>query len=104
MHDHCSVLVRSVEALHPLLFISSESHFPQPPETGRIKKKFPLYHYDTPAVKSCAATTSKMRLSVFTVGVFACLLAVVAAWSKEGTFPPLTYHLLLPDLSRRVQS
>lgn len=30
-----------------------------------------------------------MRLSAFTLGLVACLLAVVAAWSKEGAFLPV---------------
>lgn len=35
-----------------------------------------------------SATTNKMRLSLFTVGILACLLAVVTAWSKEGACFP----------------
>jgi hypothetical protein len=33
-------------------------------------------------------TTTKMRLSLLTVAIVACLLTLVAAWSKEGKFSP----------------
>jgi hypothetical protein len=33
-----------------------------------------------------------MRLPFFTVAILACLITVVAAWSKEGKFAPDTSH------------
>jgi hypothetical protein len=41
-----------------------------------------------------------MRLSFYTVGILACMVSLIAAWSKEGKFSPRR-SILVPDPSKR---
>lgn len=52
--------------------------------------------HDTSARRLYRRQPTKMRPSLFTLAVFALFIAVVAAWSKEGTSPRPTPRFCCP--------